>query len=85
MFPTTLDRKYSYMTTRNDNTDLKKKVQIICLYFSKLHSDDKRRRKIISKYRELEMLTGIKANTDNGLIHLILILIMVEKDSIKGI
>ena len=63
MFPTTLDRKYSYMTTRNDNTDLKKKVQIICLYFSKLPSDDKRRRKIISKYRELEMLTGIKANT----------------------
>ncbi len=51
------------MTTRNDNTDLKKKVQIICLYFSKLPSDDKRRRKIISKYRELEMLTGIKANT----------------------
>lgn len=51
------------MTTRNDNTDLKKNVQIICLYFSKLPSDDKRRRKIISKYRELEMLTGIKANT----------------------
>lgn len=51
------------MTTRNDNIDLKTKVQIICLYFSKLPSDDKRRSKIISKYRELEILTGIKANT----------------------
>ena len=51
------------MTTRNDNIDLKTKVQIICLYFSKLPSNDKRRSKIISKYRELEILTGIKANT----------------------
>lgn len=51
------------MTTRNDNIDLKTKVQIICLYFSKLSSNDKRRSKIISKYRELEILTGIKANT----------------------
>ena len=67
MFPTTLDRKYSFMTTKmktpDDQEELKKKVQIICLYFSKLTSEDKRRRKIISKYRELEMLTGIKANT----------------------
>ena len=73
MFPTTLDRKYSFMTTKIETTDdkekndkekkLKKNVQIICLYFSKLTSEDKRRRKIISKYRELEMLTGIKANT----------------------
>lgn len=63
MFPTTLDRKYSYMTTRNDNTDLKQKIQIICLYFAKLPSNDKRRSKIISKYRELEILSGIKANT----------------------
>ena len=51
------------MTTLNDNIDLKTKVQIICLYFSKLPSNDKRRSKIISKYRELEILTGIKANT----------------------
>ena len=51
------------MTTRNDNIDLKTKVQIICLYFSKLPSNDKRRSKIISKYRELEILSGIKANT----------------------
>ena len=51
------------MTTRNDNIDLKTKVQIICLYFSKLPSNDKIRSKIISKYRELEILTGIKANT----------------------
>lgn len=51
------------MTTRNDNIDLRTKVQIICLYFSKLPSNDKRRSKIISKYRELEILSGIKANT----------------------
>ncbi|MDU5555810.1 DUF262 domain-containing protein [Streptococcus sp.] len=51
------------MKTPDDQEELKKKVQIICLYFSKLISEDKRRRKIISKYRELEMLTGIKANT----------------------
>lgn len=51
------------MTTRNDNIDLRTKVQIICLYFSKLPSNDKRRSKIISKYRELEIISGIKANT----------------------
>lgn len=51
------------MTSTTENLDLKQKIQIICLYFAKLPSNDKRRSKIISKYRELEILTGIKANT----------------------
>lgn len=51
------------MTSTTENLDLKQKIQIICLYFAKLPSNDKRRSKIISKYRELELLSGIKANT----------------------
>lgn len=51
------------MTSTTENLDLKQKIQIICLYFAKLPSNDKRRSKIISKYRELEILSGIKANT----------------------
>lgn len=51
------------MTSTTENLDLKQKIQIICLYFAMLPSNDKRRSKIISKYRELELLSGIKANT----------------------
>lgn len=51
------------MTSTTENLELKQKIQIICLYFAKLPSNDKRRSKIISKYRELELLSGIKANT----------------------
>ncbi|HEP1819614.1 TPA: DUF262 domain-containing protein [Streptococcus suis] len=43
--------------------DDKLKVQIICLFYARLKSSDLRRRKIMSKYRELEVLTGINANT----------------------
>lgn len=51
------------MINKIENLDLKQRVQIICLYFSKLESKDLRRSKIISRYRELEVLSGIKANT----------------------
>ena len=51
------------MINKIENLDLKQRVQIICLYFSRLESKDLRRSKIISRYRELEVLSGIKANT----------------------
>ncbi|MBO0422323.1 GmrSD restriction endonuclease domain-containing protein [Enterococcus plantarum] len=43
--------------------EIQKIVKVICLYYSKLESGDKRRSKITSKYRELEILTGINSNT----------------------
>lgn len=43
--------------------EIQKIVKVICLYYAKLESGDKRRSKITSKYRELELLTGINSNT----------------------
>lgn len=43
--------------------EIKEMIQVICIYYAKLNSDDDRRKKIMSKYRELELLTDINSNT----------------------